>query len=195
MIDTAGQNCTIGVHFKPGGAFAFLGMPASELHDQHVSLDTLWGRFARSLRDRLLEARSASVRLEILESTLLARLRRVHALHPAVGFALHEFRGGPQMRTIAEVTGQIGLSSRRFIELFKEQVGMTPKLYCRVRRFQQVVKSIAGGQDLDWAQVALDGGYFDQAHFNHDFRAFSGLCPTEYASLACRHPNHVPILR
>jgi methylphosphotriester-DNA--protein-cysteine methyltransferase len=194
VIDTASQSSTVGVHFKPGGAFPFLGLPASELHDQHVSLDALWGNSARTLRERLLEAETVDARLRVLEQALLARRTWVGGLHPAVQFALEEFQAGPHMRTIAEVTRQIGLSPRRFIEVFREQAGMTPKLFCRVRRFQQVVQSIAAGRQVEWTEVALAGGYFDQAHFIHDFRAFSGLSPTGYARLALRHPNHVPIL-
>ena len=194
VIDTAGQSSVVGVHFKPGGAFPFLGLPSSELHDLHVSLDTLWGNSARLLRDRLLEAETVDARLRILEQALLARRTWMAGLHPAVRFALGEFQAGPHTRTIAEVTHQIGLSPRRFIEVFREQAGMTPKLFCRVRRFQRVVQSVAAGRQVEWAEVALAGGYFDQAHFNHDFRTFSGLSPTAYARLPFRHANHVPIL-
>lgn len=193
IIDTAGQCSTVGVHFKPGGAYPFLGLPTGELHDLHVSLDALWGGFARELRDRLLESSTMEGRLRILEQALLVRATRTLALHPAVRFALGQFQGGPQIRTIAEVTEQIGLSPRRFIEVFREQVGMTPKLFCRVRRFQQAVCAIGAGRRVDWAGVALDCGYFDQAHFIHDFREFSGLSPAAYATMSVRHPNHVPI--
>lgn len=93
------------------------------------------------------------------------------------------------MRTIGGVTGQIALSQKRFIQVFHEEVGMTPKLFCRVRRFRRIHRA---GR-VDWAQTALDCGYYDQAHFINDFRAFSGLSPTAYLDQRSDQPNHVPL--
>jgi AraC-like DNA-binding protein len=197
VIDTAEQRRVMGVHFKPGGAFPFLRLPADELHGLHISLEDVWGRWADELRDRLLEAQTMDQRFGILEASLMARISRPLLHHPAVTFALEQFHGGPHTRPIADVTEQIGLSSRRFIELFRQQVGLTPKLFCRVRRFQKVVQQVPvaqnAGQRVDWSELALACGYFDQAHFIHDFRAFSGLSPTAYAELRTGHTNHVPI--
>ena len=129
VIDTAGQHSVAGVHFKPGGAFPFFDPPASELHNRLVSLDDLWGALAAQLRERLLEAPTPQAKLRILEETLLAQAaRRLHR-HPAVAFALGEFHGLPQTRSIADVTAQIGLSAKRFIQLFSGEVGLTPKLF------------------------------------------------------------------
>ena len=99
----------------------------------------------------------------------------------------------PHTRTVAEVTGLIGLSPRRFIQVFSAEVGLTPKLFCRIRRFQRVVRHIAKEERVEWADVAADCGYFDQAHFIHDFRAFSGINPTTYLAQRTEHLNHVPI--
>jgi len=93
---------------------------------------------------------------------------------------------------VEDVTAQIGLSSRRFIEIFRNQVGLTPKLYCRIRRFQRVLAAIDDASDVDWTGVALKCGYFDQAHFIHDFRAFSGVSPTMYLRHRT-HRNHVAV--
>jgi AraC-like DNA-binding protein len=193
VIDTETQTSTVGIHFKPGGAFPFLGMPAGLLHDSHVALDTVWGGFVSEVRERLLEAETVELRLQILEQALLARATRPLELHAAINFALDEFQAAPHMRTITEVTGDLGLSPRRFIELFRDQVGMTPKLFCRVRRFQRAVQSIGAGKDVEWTDLALDCGYFDQAHFIHDFRAFSGVSPTAYSAMHLRNANHVPM--
>jgi AraC-like DNA-binding protein len=198
VIDTAEQRNVMGVHFKPGGAFPFLPLPADELHGLHISLEDVWGRWAGELRERLLEATALADRFRILEAALLARICRPLERHRAVAFALGQFapgqfHGGPKTRTIGDVTGQTGLSSRRFIEVFRQQVGLTPKLFCRVRRFQEAVQRLRSHRRIDWADVALSCGYFDQAHFIHDFRAFSGLSPTMYAELKTEHTNHVPI--
>jgi len=194
VIDTAEQASVIGAHFKPGGAFPFFKLPAGEFHNQHLSLDLVWGTDARDLRDRLLEAATPEGKFQIFEECLLAHASKPLLRHPAVSFALNEFGDVRRAPSIAHVTDQIGLSSRRFIDVFNDQVGLTPKLFCRVRRFQKVLRRIGMGRELNWTRVALDCGYFDQAHFIHDFRAFSGLSPTAYAAHRTEHLNHVPIL-
>ncbi len=194
VLDTAEQHSVIGVHFKPGGAFPFFKMPAGELHNQHISLDEIWGNGAQELRDRLLEAATPAAKFQILEESLLAHIRKPLLRHPAVDFAIQEFGDFKRAPTIAQVTEQIGLSSRRFIDVFSDQVGLTPKLYCRVQRFQYVLRRISMSGDVNWSDLALSCGYFDQAHFIHDFRAFSGLSPTAYAAHRTEHLNHVPIL-
>lgn len=194
VIDTAEQHSVAGVHFKPGGAFPFLDVPAGELHNTLVSLEDLWGSMAGQLRERLLEAATPAGKLRVLEQALLARAADRLARHPAVAFALREFRGAPHTHTIAEVTGQIGLSAKRFIEVFSGEVGLTPKLFCRVRRFQRVLRRIGAGRPVEWAAVAADCGYFDQAHFIHDFRAFSGINPSTYIAHCTEHLNHVPLI-
>ncbi len=194
VIDTAQQMSVIGVHFKPGGAFPFFKLPAGEFHNQHLSLDLVWGTSAYELRDRLLEAPAPEAKFRILEESLLARASKPLLRHPAVNFALNEFGDLRRAGSIAQVTSQIGLSSRRFIDIFNDQVGLTPKLFCRVRRFQKVLRRIGMCREIDWTDMALACGYFDQAHFIHDFKAFSGLSPTAYAAHRTEHLNHVPIL-
>lgn len=194
VIDTAQQESIIGVHFRPGGAFPFLGMPAGELRDTTVSLEELWGAGASELRDRLLEAATPERRFAILEQALLARLLRSADGHGAVLFALRRFLAGPHATTITGVTDQIGLSPKRFIQVFRDETGFTPKVFCRIRRFQQALDQMQGRKQVDWTGVALDSGYFDQAHFIHDFRAFSGINPSAYLRQQTPHRNHVPLV-
>lgn len=193
LIDTAGQARIMGVAFEPGGALPFLGLPAGELRDSHVQLDAMWGRKAGDSRDRLLEAETVEAMFRVLEQDLLARLARPPVRHPAVAFALEEFGSVPHKRTISEVTARTGLSPRRFIQSFSEEVGLTPKLFCRVRRFQEALRLCAGEERIGFGELALACGYFDQAHFIRDFRAFSGLSPTAYLEHRSEHLNHVPL--
>ncbi|MDQ2842258.1 MAG: AraC family transcriptional regulator [Acidobacteriota bacterium] len=128
-----------------------------------------------------------------LERCLLEQLVRPLALHPAIAYALEHFQQPACADRVAVVTDRIGLSSRRFIELFRRQVGLTPKVFCRVRRFQHVLQAVHLREDVDWSQVALECGYYDQAHFIHDFQSFSGLTPSGYLAAATPHLNHVPL--
>jgi AraC-like DNA-binding protein len=193
VIDTAQQASVLGIHFKPGGAFPFFKLPLDELWNSHVSLADLWGADAGILRECLLAAPTPEAKLLTLEKYLLAHALKPLDRHPAVRFALAQFHGLHPPRTIGEVTNQIGLSSRHFIQLFSGEVGLTPKLFCRVRRFQQVLQLLHTGRDCNWVDIAADCGYFDQAHFIHDFKAFSGINPSTYMVSKTEHQNHVPI--
>jgi AraC-like DNA-binding protein len=193
-ITTADRPSLLGVHFRPGGAFPFMRPPAGELHNLQVSLDALWGRRADELRDRVLEARTPAAKCRVCADVLLAQALRPLERHPAVAYAIRELERVPQARTIADLTQQIGLSSRRFIEVFTDEVGLTPKLFGRVRRFQEMLRLIDAEAPVEWTDLALACGYYDQAHFIRDFRAFAGLTPTAYLSLRSEHRGHVPLL-
>jgi AraC-like DNA-binding protein len=129
-----------------------------------------------------------------LEHDLLEQLAHPLELHPAVRYALGQFQQESHGCRIAKVTDEIGLSPRRFIELFRRQVGLAPKVFCRVRRFQNVLQMVRETEAVHWADVALQCGYYDQAHFIHDFRSFSDLTPSAYLAAATPHLNHVPLV-
>jgi len=192
-IETSEPATIVGVHFKSGGAFPFLGLPAGELHNARLTLDTLWGNMARLLRERVCEAESPAAKLRVLEQALLEQATRPLTRHPAVAFALKEFNTAAPARSVSEVVEKTGLSPRRFIDVFRDEVGLTPKLYRRICRFQQLLQRIQGRQSIDWANTAVDCGYYDQAHFIHDFRTFSGLNPTTYLQVRGEHLNHIPL--
>jgi AraC-like DNA-binding protein len=192
-IDAITEDRVVGIQFQPGGTFPFFRLPASEVANQSVPLECLWGGTAGEIREQLLAAPSADAMFGILEHCLLAQLVRPLELHPAIEFARKHICRAPQIATVSGVMERIGLSQRRFIELFHDQIGLTPKAFCRVRRFQRVLQRVHRKQAVDWVQVALEGGYYDQAHFIHDFQGFSGLTPAAYLALATEHLNHVPI--
>lgn len=180
VIDTAEETSMVGVHFKPGGAFPFLGLPAGELANTHVDLKTLWGPPARRLREQLCAAATPADRFCVLKEALSAHLSRSLEHHGAVPIVLRAFRQAGASAKVRDVARQVGLSQRRFIEVFTAEVGMTPKLFSRVQRFQRVLVLAQRATAPDWAQLAVDGGYFDQSHLIHDFQMFSGLTPACY---------------
>ncbi len=194
LIDTACQEEILGVQFRAGGAFPFLALPANELHNEIVSLDILWSGTAVNLREQLLAAGTREMRFQILEQFLLARLAgQSRIIHPAVAFAIKEFQNISYSRNIRQVIEQIGISQTRFIQVFREAVGLTPKQYCQVLRFQAALRTLERGSPVGWTELALNSGYYDQAHFIHDFQVFAGLTPGAY--LACRgeHRNHIAL--
>jgi AraC-like DNA-binding protein len=192
IIDRRQANDILGVHFKAGGAFPFLGCAFDELHNTHVSLADLWGeKRARRLVELLEEAPTVDAKFDILERWLMWIANRPLKHHPAVAFALREFQADPGLFSSERIAKEVNLSQRRFIELFRDEVGMTPKLFCRVQRFQKVINWIDQQTEVDWVDLALSHGYSDQSHFIHDFRAFSGLKPSEYLGLRTDSLSHV----
>jgi AraC-like DNA-binding protein len=193
VLDTTTMVTTLSICFKPGGARPFLPMPVAELANQVVDLSCVFGAAAFDLREQLQAAQTNDNRVRILERFLLARVSYEQASPSAVRFALTSFQAEKERRSISEVTTQLGLNPKRFITLFEEAVGLTPKVFCRVLRFQEVLQRITGEQPVRWADLALDCGYFDQAHFIHDFQAFAGLTPSAYLVQRGEHHNHVPL--
>jgi AraC-like DNA-binding protein len=193
VIETSAQERVIGIQFRPGGAFPFLAMPASEVANATYSLDDIWTGQAALIREALMDAGGVDAMFSILERALLSRLKHSLPLHPAITFAVSRLaRPGGSVR-VRDVADCVGLSSRHFMELFREQTGLAPKAFQRVRRFQQVLRTLRADSGENWAGVAYRCGYYDQAHFIHDFRLFSGLTPGEYVAAATPHLNHVPL--
>jgi AraC-like DNA-binding protein len=192
-IDTASEDRVIGIQFQPGGTFPFFREPACEVANLSAPLEDFWRGAAGDIREQLLAAESVDAMFVLLERNLLARLVRPLELHPAIQFARAHICRAPQVATVSGVMDRIGFSQRRFIELFRDQIGLTPKAFCRVRRFQRILQAVHRRSEVDWAQVALDGGYYDQSHLIHDFRGFSGLTPATYLAAAAEHLNHVPM--
>jgi AraC-like DNA-binding protein len=189
-IDTAEQRAIMGVSFRPGGTTPFFAPPASDLRAQHVPLDALWGADGADLRARLLEAVSPVAKLRLLEAVLLARAARSLEPDEAIQFAVTALERGA---TVASVRDRLGLTPARFIARFADAVGHTPKRFARLRRFQRMLQAIELGTEIDWAGVAADGGFADQAHLVHEFRAFAGITPTQYRPRADVERNHVPL--
>ncbi len=194
VADTANMVTTFGIQFKPGGAFPFLRMPASELNDKCVALEDVFGGVVRSVRERLLECATPRQKFVAAEQWLLAQTAKPLEKHPAVQYATGEFLHSAIAQPLSRVLDRIGYSQRHFNQLFADEVGLTPKRFVRVRRFQRVIHSLAGVAAVDWADLALRCGYYDQSHFSHDFRGFCGITPAAYLEHRTPHLNHVPVL-
>lgn len=170
----------LGVSIRPGCAGAILGVPASELADRHLSLSSIWGAGAEELRERLMAATRPTQAFSLLECDLSARIDLQLLMHPAVAGALSSSwlpdRVGPIQRST-------GFSPRHFIALFRASVGLTPKHYFRIRRFNEVTRRLASRSSGGLTNMAADLGYSDQAHLTREFRELAGVTPGHYRGL------------
>jgi AraC-like DNA-binding protein len=159
----------------------------------------VWSGQAHSLRDRLRELATPELRLRGLESFLrewiAPRLTRHGPLRPPqITFALQAFKGrGVGAIAVRDVARQIGWSERRFSQIFRESVGLSPVTWRRLQRFQRAVEQLHAGADVRWAELALDCGFYDQSHFANEFKAFSGIDATTYSARRTQWANHIAV--
>jgi len=163
-----------------------------ELAGRTVGLHELLGGEAEALLDQLASLRTHGARLDLLEAWLRARLLRgTQATDALMAWAVTRFAADPAWARVAPIQRASGLSPARFIERFRQTVGLTPKRYARVLRFQRALALIPHEGRPDWAALALEAGYGDQAHLAHEFRRCAGIAPTGYRPLSTEQPNHV----
>ena len=186
---------SVGVHLKPWGLAPFLPMPATELCDRPATVAQIWGQAAiAELRDQLTMADAPHEMLTLLEDELTRRLREIDGLDLVrqMSSAIAATGGAVPISDLG-VAGPA--SSTHVARRFKAIVGVTPKRLARSYRFTSTVLAIDVAAPIDWADVAARAGYFDQAHFGHEFREFTGLTPTRYVEVRRRflrdHPDHV----
>ncbi len=187
---------SVGVHFKPWGLAPFLPMPAAELCDRPVTVEQVWGQAAvAELRDRLATADGPHEMLTLLEDELTRRVREIDGLDARTPYEQRhrgDRRSGADRRPRR---GRPAPAAPMWRRRFKAVVGVTPKRLARSYRFASTVLAIDVAAPIDWADVAARAGYFDQAHFGHEFREFTGLTPTRYVEVRRRflreHPGHV----
>lgn len=187
------QDRVIGVQFRPGGAAPFFPMPVSTLEDASFNVTDIWGKEATWIRERILAQPTPGAMLHMLSACLLERLSDSARLHPSVIYTAAQLDVCDSPGRVAVVTERVGMSQRRLTQLFHEQVGVSPKTFHCVRRFQHTLRHLRGKQSVDWADVAVQFGYYDQAHLSHDFRRLTGMTPGAYLAAATEHMNHVPL--
>jgi AraC-like DNA-binding protein len=173
--DTRVPTTRVGVHFRPGGAWLFLGIPPGALADTHVDLSALWGECAAELRERLCEAAAPALRFDVLERVLLERLARARAGHAGVPRAIAALETGGVR--VADVAAELGISHRRLVDVFTIEVGIGPMAFARIARMRRTLALARRARTPDWAQLAHACGYCDQSHLIREFVAITGDPP------------------
>src|SRR5262245_56277094 len=149
-------------------AYPFFPLPMNEMADRVVDADLLWGRNFAHLREHLHEIRDIDLKFAAAERFLLKHFQKKFNLNPAVEYALREIIRSPDQLNLGRVSDKIGYSQKHFISMFKQQVGVTPKAYLKIMRFQKAIVEIEAAGDVDWTGISLDCGFYDQALFIHD---------------------------
>lgn len=177
-----------GAHLRPHGGFDFLRVPQHRFTNQIVDLQAIDRAFAATLRKEVAVKQDARAMIDAFANVLQTRAGdgvTPCAAHKPVAIAL-ALKG---MITVSHLARTAGVSARQLERLFRQCVGLSPKQFVRIVRFQEVLRAIKSGPfdavqgkpDSGWAAVALEHGFYDQAHFINDFKAFVGCTPGDWS--------------
>ncbi len=169
------QHC-VEIRLSPLGAHLALGVPLDELADRTPAFEDVWGR--GSLIERLAGLPTWDARFDLLDRVLAARIAAARPLDPEVFGGWRRLVASHGAVPVGELVRESGWSRRHFARRFAAQAGLPPKTFARILRFDRA-KALLERAGPSLAEVALDAGYYDQAHFNRDFRAFAGCTPTD----------------
>ncbi|QXQ05627.1 helix-turn-helix domain-containing protein [Sphingosinicellaceae bacterium] len=176
LSESGGSQAGVQVALSPLGAIRLLGVPLGRLAGEVAGLAAVLGSVvARELGARLVEAADTEARFALLERFVGDRLGRARDADSAVEWAWTQLTADP-LQSVGALALATGISQRHFIARFREQVGLPPKAFAQVVRFDRLIKRVEGGA-LDWTTRALDAGYFDQPHMLRDFRRYAGMTP------------------
>ncbi|MGQ0542548.1 MAG: helix-turn-helix domain-containing protein [Blastocatellia bacterium] len=181
------------ISFKKGMAAPFFPFPMEEISDCVVDADLVWGSDFGNLRERLLETKDIGLRFRMVEEFLLKKFASKLNVNPCVAFAIGEMSLLPDRLSIARMNEKIGYSQKHFAEMFRKNVGVTPKSYLKIMRFQKAVRAIDATNCIEWDMIAQDCGFYDQSHFINDFRHFSGFTPDQYSKIHTNYQNYIPV--
>jgi AraC-like DNA-binding protein len=177
-----GEQAGIQVRLGPFAARALLGMPIGELANVVVDLDDVLGHAAAELSERLAATDGWDARFDILEAHFARRMADAAPPPRDVEWAWGRLRASGGRVRVDALARELGWSRRHFAERFRAEIGLAPKAVARLMRFERVARRLRAGGDHRLGEVALDCGYYDQAHLNRDFRQFAGCTPGEFAA-------------
>lgn len=175
-----GHSRVLGAKFRPGGLRPFVSQPVSAFTDKVLPLHEVFGDAARHLDRRVLAHADHHAAIEVLETFLCALQPRADDALALAGTVAARIANDRAITRVEQLGLEFGTSARTLQRLFGEYVGVSPKWMIRRYRLQEAAERIAASALVDWAQIALDLGYADQAHFSRDFKNLIGKSPAEY---------------
>jgi len=175
----AGPTLGMQVDLTPLGAFRLLGLPMSELYGRGAALADVLGQGGRALIAQLAAGRSWEARFRLLDEALLGRLAVARTPAAPVAWAWQRLEESGGRAAIAPLAAAAGWSQKHLIERFRQHVGVAPKRLARILRFSRFAERLRSAGAVQWAGLAFDSGYYDQAHLIRDCHAFAGCTPRQ----------------
>src|SRR5262245_34650787 len=167
----------VGIRFRPGAGIEALGGDLSALSDEVIPLESLWGAAARDLVNAVREAATPARAQRILEAAVLEHIGKERGLHPATRRVIDAILHARGQVRIDQLARDVGWTERHLERRFLREVGLLPKTFARTVRFQHLLRVLSAIQEDDWAGIAWECGFSDQAHLIREFRRFTGATP------------------
>ncbi|MGH9947058.1 MAG: DUF6597 domain-containing transcriptional factor [Pyrinomonadaceae bacterium] len=179
-IGPSGKVSLFGVRFHPAGAYPFVGTPISEFTNQVDGLELAIGNDSFELEDRILSSQTIRERRSVFETFLFERLARCDEYDANLQKAAELIVERNGVVVISNLAAELGWGERMLERRFKKFLGLSPKLFARIRRFSAVLKAIESFGPERSLEFAHDYDYYDQAHMINDFREFAAESPTAF---------------
>lgn len=181
VCDLAGRGCVFGIKFRPGGFRPFLGRPVSSIANGSVRIGEVFGADGDAYERAVLGCDDVAYCVERATRLLDAHRPAPDAAVARVAAIVAEIAATREITTARRLAAHCGIGLRALQRLFGDYVGASPKWVINRYRLHEAVERLAAGDAVDWADLALELGYFDQAHFNRDFRKLVGRAPGAFA--------------
>lgn len=183
-IQSNGKTGIMAVRFSALGAYHFFGMPMKEIVNREVGLKNIWNDFATEIEEKINLASSTHQRSELIQRYLQLQLSRNGYSDKGIEYCVNEIKLTKGLVSVEALANKVGISNRQLVRRFDKCIGLSPKEFVRIIKFISSLDAMRNSTDKSLTEVALETGYYDQAHFIHDFKEFSGLTPTEYLTSA-----------
>ncbi len=185
----------IRVVFRPGALFRLTGIPSGELTNTFVDAEVIWPKNIRGVSERLNSTDDLTEMLTIVEVFLLSLVQSFHKQYHAVDATSQLILGQQQPVSLDQLADQSSLSVRQFIRKFEERIGISPKQFDRIARFDKAYRIRNKYPSLDWLSIALACGYYDHQHFAKDCKELTYLSPTAFFEQEQKAPEYALGLR
>ena len=181
-----GRSQVFGIKFRPGGFRAFFASPVSSLADRTIPVKRIFGKDVAALEAVLVSSCRESEKVEAANAFFRARVPEPDKTIALASQLVERILAQPDIKTVDDLVIRAGIGKRSIQRIFNEYVGVSPKWTIRRYRLHEVIEKVNSGGRPAWAELALELGYFDQAHFINDFRSIVGYSPTQYQRLAAK---------
>lgn len=184
------------IQFKANGAYPFLKVPIDKLNNKVISAQEIFGDNILELRNQIIRAEAIPEKFVTIEKWLLKRFDESKVAPKEASFILDQLQTKP-ISASKTIFATYPNSQKHLISQFKKYFGLTPKVYHRIFRFNEILKQIQNKQQLKWTDIAYEFDYSDQSHFIKEFKEFSGFNPQEFinADFHKDEPNFFPLDR
>lgn len=181
----------IKVVLQPCALYRLTGIPAAELTSSFIDAEAIWGKAIRPIFEQLANSVELASRLVIVEKFMVELLQRAcRPAHP-VDQASRTMLTNPTSNSLDWLARQSTLSVRQFIRKFDERLGVSPKMFDRIIRFDRVYRLKNNRPDLDWLSIAVANDYYDYQHLAKDYKDFTGTTPVSFYETDKKAPERL----